>query len=409
MEEIIRKCDGLSLSAKEGSKVLLPRKLSTSEHVLTAKFFTKRNLNMGTVARTFRPLWRTRECFQLVNLGNNIMLFEFESEVDAEKVLQGEPWSYDRHLVVFQHFDGKLALKYLEFKFCTFWIQIHDLPFQFMTPVTAMLIGESIGTVIKSTDPLEMKGGTFMLVRVRVDVSQPLYRGRKIELEDGTEGWVAFQYECLPNLCFWCGLLTHDDKDSEIWLKSKGRLVVDDQQYGHWMRAPQFSMGKRQSIKVKGYEEGVTKTRSKAGPSWFHVSEVAAINPQHAEKSDIGSDTATASDEGVLRGVHSSDSRSLELVSLVNNGVLLSSSKKADFEAILEDIDKAIAEDVVKPDSIIVNAAQNPVEFPSIQTENLNKSGVSEAVGSKAHSMLLQNSNTVAVEETVGSFALGWK
>ena len=185
--------------------------------------------------------------------------------------------------------------------------------------------------------------------------------------------------------------------------------MVDDQQYGQWMRAPQFSMGKRQSIKVKGYEEGVTKTRSKAGSSWFHVSEVAAINPQHAEKSDIGSDTATASDEGVLRGVHSSDSRSLELVSLVNNGVLLSSSKKADFEAILEDIDKAIAEDVVKPDSIIVNAAQNPVEFPSIQTENLNKSGVSEAVGSKAHSMLLQNSNTVAVEETVGSFALGWK
>lgn len=50
MEEIIRKCDGLSLSAKEGSKVLLPGKLSTSEHVLAAKFFTKRNLNKDAVA-----------------------------------------------------------------------------------------------------------------------------------------------------------------------------------------------------------------------------------------------------------------------------------------------------------------------------------------------------------------------
>ena len=87
MEEIIKRCDGLSLSAKEGSKVLLPRKMSTSEHVLAAKFFTKRNLNMDAVAQTFRPLWHTRECFQLVNLGNNIMLFEFESEVDVEKVL----------------------------------------------------------------------------------------------------------------------------------------------------------------------------------------------------------------------------------------------------------------------------------------------------------------------------------
>lgn len=77
MEEIIRRCDGLSLNTKEGSKVLLPRKLSTSEHVLAAKFFTKRKLNMDAVARTF----------QLFNVGNNIMLFEFESKVDAEKVL----------------------------------------------------------------------------------------------------------------------------------------------------------------------------------------------------------------------------------------------------------------------------------------------------------------------------------
>ena len=122
MEEIIRKCDVLSLSTKEGSKALLPRKMSTSEYVLAVKFFTKRNLNMYAVARTFRPLWRTRECFQLVNLGNNIMLFEFEVEVDAEKVLQGEPWAYGKHLVVFQHFDGKLALKDLEFRFCSFWI-----------------------------------------------------------------------------------------------------------------------------------------------------------------------------------------------------------------------------------------------------------------------------------------------
>ena len=69
----------------------------------------------------------------------------------------------------------------------------------------------------------------------------------------------------------------------------------------------------------------------------------------------------------------------------------LSSSKEAAFKVILEDIDKAIAGDVVKPNSIIVEVAQNPVEFPSIQIQNLNKAGSSEAVGSEAHSMLLQN------------------
>lgn len=229
-------------------------------------------------------------------------------------------------------------------------------------------------------------------------------------LEDGTEGWVAFQYERLPNLCFWCGLLTHDDKNCEIWLKSKGRLVVDDHQFGHWLRAPLFSMGKCQSIEVKGYEERVLKTRSKVVSSRFHATEVAAVsdNPKLAEEGDNKSDIATNSDGGVLRGVYSNESRSLELVSLENNGVLLFSSKEVDFEAILQDIDKAIAADTVKPDTIIVDATQNSLEIPSVQIHNLNKSGISEVVGSKVHSLSLQNSNTVAVEETLGSFELGW-
>ena len=90
MDEIIRRCDGLSLSAKEGSRVKLSSEVAALEHVLAAKFLTKRSLNMDAVARTFRPLWRTKESFQLTSVGNNTMLFEFGSDIDAEKVLQGE-------------------------------------------------------------------------------------------------------------------------------------------------------------------------------------------------------------------------------------------------------------------------------------------------------------------------------
>lgn len=60
-----------------------------------------------------------------------------------------------------------------------------------------------------------MKGGTFMRVRVSVDVSRPLCRGKKVSFYEN-EGWVSFQYERLPNLCFWCGLLSHDDKDCKL-------------------------------------------------------------------------------------------------------------------------------------------------------------------------------------------------
>lgn len=122
MEEITRKCDGLSLSVKEGEMVVLPKKLTKAKHVLVAKFLTKRALNVEAVAYTFRPLWRTKGSFCVSNAGNNILLFEFELEVDAEKVLQGEPWSFDRHLVILQWFNGSKAIKELEFRVYAFWI-----------------------------------------------------------------------------------------------------------------------------------------------------------------------------------------------------------------------------------------------------------------------------------------------
>ena len=129
------------------------------------------------------------------NAGNNILLIEFELEVDAEKVLQGEPWSFDRHLVILQQFNGSKAIKELEFRVYAFWVQIHDLPFKFMTPEMAELIDETIGPIIKSNDLMEMKGGTFMRVRVMVDLTRPLCRGRRISFDEEAQGWVAFQYE----------------------------------------------------------------------------------------------------------------------------------------------------------------------------------------------------------------------
>ena len=64
-----------------------------------------------------------------------------------------------------------------------------------------------------------------MRIRVLVDTSKPLCRGMKIYKEDGKVGWVRFKYERLLNLCYWYGLLTHNDKDCDLWVKSRGSLT----------------------------------------------------------------------------------------------------------------------------------------------------------------------------------------
>ena len=59
----------------------------------------------------------------------------------------GEPWSFDRHLVLLQRYDGKTTMKDLDFTTSLLWVQIRSFPFCFLSPVVAISIGETLGDV----------------------------------------------------------------------------------------------------------------------------------------------------------------------------------------------------------------------------------------------------------------------
>ncbi|KAK7832538.1 uncharacterized protein CFP56_026312 [Quercus suber] len=347
MDDLTSRCEKLSLSVREGRRVKLSNHQRASEHVLAAKFLTRRALNMEAVARTFRPLWRTKESFQITNAGNNILLFAFDLEVDVEKVLIGEPWSFDRHLVVFQRFDGSKPLKELDFKSSSFWVQLYDLPYQFLTPEAAVEIGETIGPVTVSRDTNEMKGGTFMRVRVSVDISRPLCRGRKVSFDEETESWVSFKYERLPNICFWCGMLSHDDKDCDLWLGSKGTLPTESQQFGHWIRASQFSPGRRQTIEVKGFGEGMYQPSSYKGTALPTQRQRKEVVPSRPLLQEGGQDVDGGSSQSPVMLPESDGQARLEENTGSPRFAAISVPKisGADFEEILKDIDSEILED----------------------------------------------------------------
>ena len=63
----------------------------------------------------------------------------------------------------------------------------------------------------------EYEGSNFVHVRVSIDITKPLSRGRKIRKSNREESWASFKYERLPNLCYWCGRLTHQDRDYSLW------------------------------------------------------------------------------------------------------------------------------------------------------------------------------------------------
>ncbi|KAK7861031.1 uncharacterized protein CFP56_029151 [Quercus suber] len=261
MDDLTISWKKLSLSDKEGKKLALVKNKKRVDFVLAAKFLTKRNVSVDAVAKTFKPLWRTSSDFCICDAGDNHLLFTFELEFDLEKVLIGEPWSFDRHLVVLQRYDGILLMDKVDFSKSSFWVQIHNLPLSCLTPEVALEISESLGTVNKSVGISDMVGGNFMRIQVLIDITKPLSRGRIITLDSNDDRFISFKYERLPNICYWCGMVSHDDKDCSIWLSSKGSLKIEDQQFGNWIRAALVNPSRKSVMDVKGFETKDTYSR----------------------------------------------------------------------------------------------------------------------------------------------------
>uniref|UniRef100_A0A2N9J884 Reverse transcriptase domain-containing protein n=1 Tax=Fagus sylvatica TaxID=28930 RepID=A0A2N9J884_FAGSY len=149
---------------------------------LAARFMTTRVLNIESIVRTFRPLWRTFKGFSAQDMGNNMVVFTFEDEADMARVLQSEPWSYDKHLVSFQRVEADMAIEEMECRCVSFWVQMYNLPVRQMNKEAIIALAE---------------------------------------------------------------------KDCVMWLRSKGTLRRDTQQYGAWLRAPMDKPIKRVEVRAE--------------------------------------------------------------------------------------------------------------------------------------------------------------
>ena len=82
------------------------------------------------------------------DIGGNILLFEFDDVLDLERVLELEPWTYDKILVVFWHAVDVESAPLLSFNSVTFWVQLHNIPNQCLTQATGEAMGNTIGFIV---------------------------------------------------------------------------------------------------------------------------------------------------------------------------------------------------------------------------------------------------------------------
>ena len=132
-------------------------------------------------------------------MNENRLVFVFEDEADRERVMMGEPWAYDKYLIILQRIEKEDAIEDVVFRETSLWVQLHGLPVRRMNPEVANTLISSLGKIEQISDgDTNADGGQAMRIRVRLDVTKPLCRGRKAKLEKGRETLISFKYERSP-------------------------------------------------------------------------------------------------------------------------------------------------------------------------------------------------------------------
>ncbi|XP_059441720.1 uncharacterized protein At4g02000-like [Corylus avellana] len=151
--------------------------------------------------------------------------------------MEGRPWSFDRQILVLKDFDGEIPPSQMDFSFSPIWIQVHDMPLLCMTKGVGSRIGESMG-VLEDVDVAgDGEGwGRCLRIRVVIDITKPLERGRSLQLE-GKHVWVSFRYEKIPLFCFNCGRIVHSSKGCPVKQSLRSSSSTAVKEWGIWLRA----------------------------------------------------------------------------------------------------------------------------------------------------------------------------
>ena len=171
--------------------------------VLVAKFFTKRQINMEAILHTLKSTWKTEKSFDIRDLGSNMVLILFDEEYNLDHILMHGPWSFDKYLLSLYKLERNESVKNAQFDRASFWVQIHDLPFQHTNKMNAKDIGSSVGFVEQvDASPMGDCRGRRLRICINMDIGQTLCQGIKVDIGESSPQWVSFHYECMSIFCY---------------------------------------------------------------------------------------------------------------------------------------------------------------------------------------------------------------
>lgn len=135
---------------------------------MATKFLTKHALNVEAIGRTFKSFWKSRKEFKIRDVGNHVVLFVFQTNIDVDRVLMNEPWSFDKHLVLFKRLENNSSTQKINFSHTLFWIQLDGLPVNKLNIDIAEEVGKTVDTVVSTQFKNDTMGVTLCVLESKL-------------------------------------------------------------------------------------------------------------------------------------------------------------------------------------------------------------------------------------------------
>lgn len=132
-----------------------------------------------------------------------LFCLHFKHEFNVAGVMNDGTWPFQQKLIVLNRFSlgsNPLAVPIWGMEL---WVHILDLQACFWTEKMAITIGKYIGSFVKTDQrPLDGAWRAYLKIRVLVDIRKPLKAKMRLKKPGGEWNVIRFQYERLPNFCF---------------------------------------------------------------------------------------------------------------------------------------------------------------------------------------------------------------
>ncbi|KAJ1380428.1 Zinc finger, CCHC-type [Sesbania bispinosa] len=179
------------------------------------KIITNKVIHLNSLNNALSSIWSFPKGFKIESLGAQIFQFFFQESKDLDRVIKGSPWIFRNSWIILKRWTR--GLDPMELSFAT-------------APAS-------------DAEMYEIQGrGAFVKVQVQIDVDKPLLSGVNVGSKKDGVFWVDFQYERVPQFCYRCGLIGHDESSCE----AKEVVEDEDRRLGPWLRASNY--GRRTNI-----------------------------------------------------------------------------------------------------------------------------------------------------------------